>query len=103
MINSFTGYIVPQEGSALAPIQNAQPPIPTQLNTLTLEHNSVLIARFSKDSRYDVEDFETIRRMLKDAFPCHTVLLMYDDIELTAVNDKAYKAERIPNDTSNYY
>lgn len=74
-----------------------------QLNTLTLERNAVLVARLSKDGGYDYKDMENIKRSLKEAFPNHTVLLTYDDIDFMAIEDKGYKAERIINDTSNYY
>ena len=74
-----------------------------KLNTLTLERNAVLIARLSKDGGYDFEDMENMKRSLKEAFPNHTVLLTYDDIDFMAIEDKGCKAERIINDTSNYY
>lgn len=74
-----------------------------KLNTLTLERNAVLVARLSKDGGYDLEDMGNIKRTLEAAFPNHTVLLTYDDIDFMAIEDKGYKAERIINDTSNYY
>jgi len=77
--------------------------LPVQLNTLTLERNSVLVARLSKDGGYDFEDMKNIKRSLEEAFPNHTVLLIYDDIDFMAIEDKGYKVERIINDTSNYY
>ena len=41
------------------------------LNTLTLERNSVLVARLSKDSGYDLDELRGLRKMLKETFPCH--------------------------------
>lgn len=77
---------------------------PMQLNTLTLERNAVLVVRVSKDSGYDVADFKTIHQALKNAFPSHTVLIFYDDVEFMAIEDKGCLPERITvNDSSNYY
>ena len=84
--------------------KTAEQATPMQLNTLTLTRNSVLVARISKDSGYDVSDFENIRQSLQHAFPNHTILLIYDDIEFMAIEDKGYTPERITvNETSNYY
>ena len=100
MIEYYTGTPIGQE----VPKYHETPSIlPMQLNTLTLERNAVLIARLSKDGGYDFEDMENIKRSLKEAFPNHTILLTYDDIDFMAIEDKGYKAERIINDTSNYY
>lgn len=100
MIEYYTGTPGRQEISKYHEALNI---LPIQLNTLTLERNAVLVARFSKDGGYDFEDMENMKRSLKEAFPNHTVLLTYDDIDFMAIEDKGYKAERIINDTSNYY
>lgn len=78
---------------------------PTQLNTLTLERNSVLVARFSKDSGYDIDELHALRKALKEMFPCHSVLVWYDDVDFMAINDKGYTPPRLEglNDDSNYY
>jgi hypothetical protein len=77
----------------------------TQFNTITLERNSVLVARFSKDSGYDLDELEYLRKLLKETFPCHQVIVWYDDVDFMVINDKGYKAERLTglNEDSNYY
>lgn len=77
-----------------------------QLNTLTLERNTVLIARVSKGAGYDMTELQALRDALKNTFPCHNVFVWYDDIEFMAVHDNGYKPEGLiglNNDTSNYY
>lgn len=79
---------------------------PMQLNTLTLERNTVLIARVSKDTGYSMDELQALRNALKNTFPCHNVLVWYDDIEFMAVHDNGYKPEGLiglNNETSNYY
>lgn len=78
---------------------------PTQLNTLTLERNSVLIARFSKDSGYDLSELQELRKVLKETFPYHSVLVWYDDVDFMAINDKGCASPRLEglNSESNYY
>lgn len=79
---------------------------PMQLNTLTLERNTVLIARVSKDTGYSMDELQALRNALKNTFPCHSVFVWYDDIEFMAVHDKGYKPEGLMglnNETSNYY
>lgn len=78
---------------------------PMQLNTLTLERNSVLIARLSKDSGYDVDELRELRRALKEMFPCHSIFVWYDDVDFMAINDKGYTPPRLEglNNDSNYY
>jgi len=76
-----------------------------QLNTLTLERNAVLVARISRNSGYDFEKLNTLKRTLQDCFPNHNVFIWYDDIDFTVINDNGYKSERIAtiNDSQNYY
>ena len=78
---------------------------PLSMNTLTLEPNSVLIVRLSKDGRYDMEDFQRMYNNLKEKFPLHSIFMCYDDVEFMAIHDKAFKPERITlnDDTQNYY
>ena len=77
----------------------------TKLNTLTLERNTVLVARVSKDSGYDISNLQTLREALKRAFPNHEVFVWYDDVEFMAIHDKGYTAPNLEgiNATSNYY
>ena len=79
---------------------------PMQLNTLTLERNSVLVARLAKNSGYDLEELQSLKQRLQNIFPNHQIFVWWDDIEFMAINDKGYNAERMSlvNETaSNYY
>lgn len=87
-------------------IDNEPPSItPLNMNTITLERNSVLVARFSKDSGYDLDELHELRKMLKETFPCHQVIVWYNDVDFMVINDNGYKAERLTglNEDSNYY
>lgn len=101
MIDSFTGeYVTPTSTSCQAPAAT-----PTKLNALTLERNTVLIARVSKDSGYGIDELRELREALKCAFPNHEVFVWYDDVEFMAIHDKGYTAPNLEglNATSNYY
>lgn len=76
-----------------------------QLNTLTLERNSVLIARVPRDGWYEVSTLQTLYQSLKAAFPNHTVFVWYDDVDFMAIHDKSYAGPSLEgiNDISNYY
>lgn len=102
MIDYYTG--TPQEQSK-SEFYEAPNLAPMQLNTLTLERNAVLVARLSRNSGYDFEELNILKRTLQDCFPNHNVFIWYDDIDFTVINDNGYKPERIAtiNDTSNYY
>ena len=80
---------------------------PMQLNTLTLERNSVLVARVKRDSGYDLDELQALKEYLVKAFPLHTVFVWWDDIEFTAVTDKAYRESMAEvaryEPSSNYY
>lgn len=86
-------------------IDEAQQNAPMQLNTLTLEKNSVLVARIPKNDFYDCEMMQALYKALKDRFPMHQVFVWYNDVEFMAINDHGYPPERITcnDDTSNYY
>ena len=75
------------------------------VTTFTLERNSVLVARISRDSGYDLEELQAIKKHLQNVFPLHQILVWYDDIEFTVIHDKAYPSERMSqvNDSPNYY
>ena len=101
MIDSFTGgYVTPTPTSCQAPVS-----APMKLNALTLERNTVLIARVSKDSGYCIDDLRGLREALKCAFPNHEVFVWYDDVEFMAIHDKGYTVPSLEslNATSNYY
>ena len=76
-----------------------------KLNALTLERNTVLVARVSKDSDYGIDELRTLREALKCIFPNHEVFVWYDDLEFMAIHDKGYTAPSLEgiNATSNYY
>ena len=102
MIDSYTG--TPMERPRF--YNDAPVATPMQLNTLTLERNTVLIARVSKSAGYDMAELQALRDALKNTFPCHNVFVWYDDIEFMAVHDNGYKPEGLiglNNETSNYY
>ena len=76
-----------------------------QLNTLTLERNTVLVARLSRDSGYDLTELQSLRDTLKAIFPNHLVFVWWDDIDFMAIQDNSYNPERMSlvNDSTNYY
>ena len=74
-----------------------------QLNTLTLEKNSVLVARIPQNGFYDYEMMQALYKALKDRFPMHQILVCYDDVEFMAIHDKGYKPERITCNDENPY
>lgn len=77
-----------------------------QLNTISLERNSTLIVRVSKDSGYGLDELQILRENLMNIFPNHSIFVWYDDIDFMAIHDKGYKPERLDNlndTTTNYY
>lgn len=70
---------------------------------LTLERNATLIIRIPRDEGYDAEHCEAIRKVFKNAFPGHNVIIIYNDLEFLTIEDKATYMERITDDSSNYY
>ena len=60
---------------------------PEHVSTLTLERNATLIARVSRDSGYGIDELQNLRRMLKDTFSNHQVLVWYDDVDFLVIND----------------
>lgn len=78
---------------------------PERVSTLTLERNSTLIARFSRDSGYSIDELQELRKMLRDTFPNHQVIVWYDDVDFLVINDKGYPSERLygVNEDKSYY
>ena len=73
-------------------------------DSLTLEKDSVLVVKIPTNGNYDMSAMQCLYDDLKAKFPCHSIIMCYNDIEFTAIHDKAYPPERIEiNDTSNYY
>lgn len=81
----------------------AQQGTPMQLNTLTLEKNSVLVARIPNNDFYDCDTMQALYEALKDRFPMHQILVWYDDVEFMAIHDKGYMPERITCNDENPY
>ena len=84
-------------------VGDAQQATPMQFNTLTLEKNSVLVARIPQNGFYDCEAMQIIYKALKDRFPMHQILVCYDDIEFMVIHDKGYRPERITCNDENLY
>lgn len=78
---------------------------PERVNTLTLARNSTLVARFPRDSGYSIDELQELRRMLRDTFPNHQVIVWYDDVDFLVINDKGYPSERLygVNEDKSYY
>lgn len=79
--------------------------IPNKLNALTLERNTVLIARVPRDSGYQMDELRNLRETLKCVFPNHEVFVWYDDVDFMIIHDKGYNPPSLEgiNATSNYY
>ena len=84
-------------------IEEAQQTTPMQLDSLTLEKNSVLVARIPKNGFYDCDMMQALYKSLKDRFPMHQILICYDDVEFMAIHDKGYAPERITCNDENPY
>ena len=81
-------------------IENA---IPSSVTTLTLEKDSVLVIKVPKNE-YDFDAIESLYKACANRFPRHGVLLVYNDVEFTIINDKdARTAERITCNDENPY
>lgn len=80
----------------------AQDTAPAQLNNLTLSPRGVLIARVPTHTEVSVMD--EIRRYLKDCLPNNRVVVLWDSVDLSVIEDESYN-ERMcsTNDTTNYY
>ena len=104
MIDYYTG--TPQEQSK-SEFYEASDLASMQLNTLTLERNSVLVARIPKNSGYDMSLLQDLRKTLKEAFPYHQVIVWYDDVDFMAIHDNGYPQKGLEginnDDSSNYY
>ena len=83
--------------------QDAQQATSMQLDTLTLEKNSVLVARIPQNGFYDCEMMQGLYKALQDRFPRHQILVCYDDVEFMAIHDKGYAPERITCNDENPY
>ena len=99
-LNSFPDHARQGLYNQLAPKVDS-----VQLNTISLERNSTLVVRVSKDSGYDLDELRVLKQDLENIFPNHPIFIWYDDIEFITIHDKGYKPERLDNlnDATNYY
>ena len=82
----YTGQTVNASSSG-APATIEQP------QALTVKSNSVIILRCSKDE-YNLDDMHTLRDYYSKVFPNNRVCVMFDDIEIEIVHDKALRHSR---------
>ena len=73
---------------------------PEALQSLTLSPRGVLIARVPDDT--DLDMMNQIQKYLKECFPNNTVLVLWDTITLSTIEDKSY-VKRMCADEQNYY
>ena len=76
-----------------------------RLNALTLERNTVVVARVPKESGYGLGELQTLRETLKGIFPNHEIFVWYDDVDFMTIHDKGYNSPSLEglNATSTYY
>lgn len=109
MIEQYTGtpleHLKTLNTSSIMPIDQLDAPDISLLQpiALTLERNATLIIRVPRDAGYDVDHCESLRRVFKNAFPGHNVIIVHNDLEFMTIEDKSTYVERITNDSSNYY
>lgn len=99
-LNSFSDHQRQGLYNQLAPKVDS-----VQLNTISLERNSTLVVRVSKDSGYTLDELQILKQNLMNIFPNHSIFIWYDDIDFMTIHDKGIKPERLDNlnDTSSYY
>ena len=95
--NFNTSSITPIDQLAVPDISLLQP------TALTLERNATLIIRVPRNEGYDADHCEDIRKVFKNAFTGHNVIIVYNDLEFLTIEDKLTYVERITDDSSNYY
>ena len=103
MIKEFTGYTVYPDSSTI-PNNTVDPRDrhPEALQSLTLSPRGVLVARVPKHT--DVDTIEAIRNYLKECFPNNRVVVLWENISLSVIEDESYRERMCPeHDSSNYY
>ena len=75
---------------------------PKQLNSLTLSPRGVLVARVPTYTELDV--MEGIRNYLKECFPNNKIVVLWNSVDLSIIEDESYNGRMCPeHDTQNYY
>lgn len=77
---------------------------PTQLAIPTIQRNSVIVLRVSRND-YDLDEMNVLRDYYSKIFPNNTVAVMFDDIEMEIVNDNSWRKRPCAEekyDTYNY-
>lgn len=75
---------------------------PEELHSLTLSPRGVLVARVP-DHTSDTA-MEGIRSYLKECFPNNKVVVIWNTIDLSVIEDNSWNERMTPeHDTSNYY
>lgn len=75
---------------------------PEALHSLTLSPRGVLVARVPEHTPCDV--MEGIRAYLKECFPNNKVVVIWNTIDLSVIEDDSWNERMTPeHDTSNYY
>ena len=77
---------------------------PMQLISPTIQRNSVIVLRVSRN-KYDLDEMNTLRDYYSKIFPINTVAVMFDDIEIEIVNDNSWRKRPCAEekyDTYNY-
>jgi hypothetical protein len=75
---------------------------PAQLNSLTLSPRGVLVARVPAHTELGV--MEDIRNYLKECFPNNRVVVLWDSVDLSIIEDESYNERMcLEHDTTNYY
>jgi hypothetical protein len=75
---------------------------PEALHSLTLSPRGVLIARVPDHTPNDI--MEITRNYLKECFPNNKVVVIWNTIDLSVIEDNSWIERMTPeHDTSNYY
>ena len=87
MIEQYcTGQVINTPSSSM-PVAVEQP------QAFTINRNSVIILRCSKDE-YNLDDMNMLRDYYAKVFPNNSVCVMFDDIEIEIVHDKSWRPSR---------
>ena len=91
-------YLYP-EGAVCKDVSAA---IPTQFSIPTIQGNSVIILRISRNG-YNLDDMNVLRDYYSKIFPNNTIAVMFDDIEMKIVHDNSYHKRPCAEESYNDY